>query len=133
MSSGLPDRVQRFLGAHISSIEELEVLLLMRRTAEREWSAAAMAREIGSSKMSIQDRFGGLASRGLLVAREDGEDIVYRYAPADDDTRRTIDDLAQAYKERRLSVINHIYATPPPSDIQSFSDAFRITKKGKEG
>ncbi|AUX26464.1 uncharacterized protein SOCEGT47_070330 [Sorangium cellulosum] len=133
MSSGISEQVQRFLGQHITSIEQLEVLLLLRRTEEREWNAAAVAREIGSSMMSMHDRLAGLASRGLLVAREDSEDILYRYAPTTDETRRTVDDLAKAYKERRLSIINLIYAKPPPSDIQSFSEAFRITKKGGEG
>jgi hypothetical protein len=122
--------VQRFVGAHITSIELLEVLLLLRRTEEREWTAAAVAREIGSSMMSIRDRLASLAARGFLIAREDGEELLYRYGP-EEDARPIIDDLAAAYRERRLTIINLIYARPQ-SDIETFSDAFRLRKKESE-
>jgi hypothetical protein len=122
--------VQRFVGAHITSIELLEVLLLLRRTEEREWTAAAVAREIGSSMMSIRDRLASLAARGFLIAREDGDELLYRYGP-EEDARPIIDGLAAAYKERRLTIINLIYARPQ-SDIETFSDAFRLRKKEGE-
>jgi hypothetical protein len=127
---GIPDAVQRFVGAHISSIELLEVLLLLRRTGEREWTAAAVAREIGSSMMSIRDRLANLAAMRFLSAREEDDELLYRYAPAEDD-RPIIDDLAAVYKERRLTMINLIYARPQ-SDIETFSDAFRLRKKEGE-
>jgi hypothetical protein len=133
VSSDISEPVQRFVAAHISSIELLEVLLLLRRTASRDWTAAEVAREIGSSVMSIQDRLGILAAQGFLAARESGDELRYRYAPSSEESARIIDDLARAYKERRLRVIGLIYEKPPPSDIQSFSDAFRIKSKKEEG
>lgn len=128
MSRGVSEAVQRFVAAHISSIELLEVLLLLRRSEGREWRDAEVAREIGSSIMSIRDRLANLAARGLLAAREADDEIWYRYAPAPE-VGAIIDDLARAYKERRLTIIDLIYARPAPSDIETFSDAFRIRKK----
>jgi predicted ArsR family transcriptional regulator len=130
--NGIAEPVRRFLSAHISSIEQLEVLVLLRTTASREWSAAEVSRELGSSVMSIQDRLGDLAARGILVVREAGPQLVYRYAPASDETRAIIDGLAQAYRERRLTVVNLIYSRPA-SDARVFSEAFFIGKrKGEE-
>lgn len=128
MRSGVSEAVERFVAAHISSIELLEVLLLLRRSDGREWKDAEVAREIGSSIMSIRDRLANLAARGLISAREADDDIWYRYAPAQE-AGAIIDDLARAYKERRLAIIDLIYARPAPSDIETFSDAFRIRKK----
>lgn len=128
MATGLSDAVQRFVAAHVSSIELLEVLLLLRQNEGREWRAAEVAREIGSSLMSIRDRLANLAARRFVAVREADDDTLYRYA-ADGDLRKVIDDLAKAYKERRLAVVDLIYARPQPSDIETFSDAFRIRKK----
>ncbi|HSO00078.1 MAG TPA: hypothetical protein VLS89_17415 [Candidatus Nanopelagicales bacterium] len=131
VGSGLSEAVQRFVAAYISSIELLEVLLLLRKTETREWRAADVAREIGSSMMSIRDRLASLAARRLVAAREQDDELWYRYAP-EPEIRRVVDDLAKAYKERRLTIIDLIYAKPAPSDIETFSDAFRIRKKEGE-
>lgn len=128
MATGLSDAVQRFVATHVSSIELLEVLLLLRQHEGREWRAADVAREIGSSLMSIRDRLASLAARRIIAQREGDDDLWYRYAP-EGEARRLIDDLAKAYKERRLSVIDLIYARSSPSDIETFSDAFRFRKK----
>jgi hypothetical protein len=126
--TGIPDSVRRFLAAYVPSIAQLEVLILLRAKADREWSAPEVSGELRSSVMSVQDRLGDLASRGLLVVREADSLLLYRYAPATEDARRQIDKLASAYKERRLAVINLIYAKPE-SDVASFSEAFKISKK----
>lgn len=127
----IPEPVRRLLAEHIDSIEQIEVLMLLRAQPEREWSAEEVNRELRSSVMSIQDRLGGLAAMGFLVAREAGADLVYRYAPASDEVRGVIDALEAVYKARRFSVINLIYAKPE-SDVMSFSEAFRITRKRQD-
>ncbi|WP_044246280.1 hypothetical protein [Chondromyces apiculatus] len=113
---------------HVSSIELLEVLLLLRQSADKEWRAEDVARVIGSSMMSIRDRLANLSARNLVAAREGSDDIWYRYAP-EEDLARVIEEVAALYKERRLTVINMIYARQAAGDIESFADAFRIFKK----
>jgi hypothetical protein len=126
--TGIPDSVRRFLAAYIHSIEQLEVLIFLRAKADREWSAPELSRDLQSSVMSIQDRLSDLAARGFLVVREEDSLLLYRYAPATEDVRRLVDKLVSAYKERRVTVISLIYAKPE-SDVESFSDAFKISKK----
>ncbi|MEO5728861.1 MAG: hypothetical protein ABI134_11560 [Byssovorax sp.] len=148
----MPDRtisesLRLFITTHINSIEELEVLVLLRATEEREWSAAQISRELGASVPWIQERLADLASRGFLSIQEAGSEPLYRYAPSTRESRAQVEDLALTYKQRRLSVINLVYSKPdsprpdsprpasvkPASDVLSFSNAFRITKrKGSE-
>ena len=139
----MPDRtisesLRLFILAHINSIEELEVLILLRATEEREWSAAQISRELGASEPWIQERLADLASRDFLIVQEADSGPLYRYAPSTQESRAQIEDLAVTYKQRRLSVINLVYSKPesgkpesvkPASDVVSFSNAFRITKK----
>ncbi|EYF03359.1 Hypothetical protein CAP_5691 [Chondromyces apiculatus DSM 436] len=120
--------MRRFVSMHVSSIELLEVLLLLRQSADKEWRAEDVARVIGSSMMSIRDRLANLSARNLVAAREGSDDIWYRYAP-EEDLARVIEEVAALYKERRLTVINMIYARQAAGDIESFADAFRIFKK----
>src|SRR5262245_46089993 len=109
MSTVIPEHVERFIAAHISSIEALEVLLLLRGSPERAWAAVEIAREIRSNVRSIEDRLGSLAEAGFLVVKEDGDEIQYIYAPNGEEVSRVIDELATAYKELRHRVIGLIY------------------------
>jgi DNA-binding MarR family transcriptional regulator len=125
---GIPEPVKRFLAANIHSIEQLEVLLLLRETEGREWSVPEVSGELRSTPQSIKNRLEDLASRTFLVVKEIEATRRYRYSPSTDEDRRLIDGLADAYKERRLTVINLIYARPE-RDALSFAEAFKIMKK----
>lgn len=129
--SDIPEPVRRFLAAHIDSIEQLEVLMLLRAHAARAWSADDVNRELRSSVMSIRDRLGDLAGKGFLVAGEVEGALAYRYAPADGEASRLIDALASAYKARRLAVITLIYARPE-NDVAALSGAFEIRGEAEE-
>ena len=45
--SSLPRPVRRFLDDRIDSVEQLEILLLLPRYADRSWNAAAVAAALG--------------------------------------------------------------------------------------
>ncbi|MEP7119403.1 MAG: hypothetical protein ABJE95_00610 [Byssovorax sp.] len=127
-ASGIDEQVRRFLATHVSSIEQLEVLLLLRANEGREWSAEECSRELRSDRRWIEERLGDLAARGFLVAHEIEAVLKYRYAPTPSDARALVDAVAKAYKERRHGVINLIYGKIE-SDAVSFSDAFAFIKK----
>jgi hypothetical protein len=128
MDSGIPAAVLQFLELHISSIEQLEVLLLLREHAGGGWTAEEVSRHLRSSVMSIQGRLNDLTSRRLLAVTQGERGETYLYAPGDEETAELIRGLAKAYKERRLTVINHIYGRPP-NELRSFADAFLLKKK----
>lgn len=130
MTEPLPPRVQRFLAAHIDSIEKLEVLLLLRARAERSWTAAAVAQELRIMAPSAQTRLDDLTRRGLLVHEPDGG---FRFNPQDSEDAYAVAELARTYATHRVSVITFIFSAPRDS-LRDFSDAFRLGggKKGKE-
>jgi hypothetical protein len=121
----LPDDVHRFLYQHITSVEQLEVLLLARRSPGRSWSAADMARELYSHPTSIAQRFRALLGAGLM--REGAPDH-FRYAPRSLELDETVARLDDTYRERRVAVISLI-ASKPIENVKAFSDAFRIWKR----
>ena len=124
---GIPAGLVRFIAEHVSSLEELEVMVLLRASAPREWSADEVSRELGSSVGSMRIRLAYLVSLRILVMRQTENGPVYRHGPVDAEVAALIDGVVLFYKERRLAVIDLVYGRPE-SDIHAFSDAFRLKK-----
>src|ERR1051326_5760778 len=62
----IPSDVKQFIAKHISSVDQLEVLLLLRDHPEREWSAQDVGRQLHMSYASALLRLANLRSRGLV-------------------------------------------------------------------
>jgi hypothetical protein len=122
--AGLPDDVHRFLYQNIDSVEQLEVLLLLRRGLERGWTADEVARELYSHPSSILHRMASLSGRGLL---RELEPACYQYAPRSTELHDTVTRVAETYRERRVAVITLI-ASKPIENVRAFSDAFRFRR-----
>ncbi len=98
--------------------------MLILSSEDREWTPAEVYQQIQSSAASIQQRLAGLKEAGLLAEREGR----YRFAPRDGEVRQVLRDLAQAYHERRVRIIEAIYARKHDA-VQTFADAFKFKKK----
>jgi hypothetical protein len=99
----ISDAVRRLIAAHIDSVEQLEVLLLLRERPERCWTVDQVTDGLRSSPTSVAARLHDLERRGF--ATRDPAGHRYRPAPEHDDAVR---ELAWAYAERRYSVIDLI-------------------------
>jgi hypothetical protein len=124
---GLPEAVLLFIRAHINSVEQLETLLLLRSTRDREWTALQLSQELRTAADSASERLVDLESRGLL-SKPRPSPPTYRYAPRTPALERTVNALAGAYAERRYTVINLIFSKPVDK-IRVFADAFRLRRK----
>lgn len=123
----LSPEVQRFIAQHIDSAEQLEILLLLQREPEKEWTALDVSQAIYTVPASATMRLEGLVAGGF-VASTGGSDPRYRFSPRSDALREQIAVLAAAYRADRVAVIKLIFARPP-DPLQSFADAFRLRGK----
>lgn len=128
----LPDDVQKLIGEHITSVEQLEILLLLRDRPEPGWTARRVSEEMRTSERSAATRLEDLRKRGFLARREEGGESVYGFAPASEWLRRTVGRLASAYAERRYTVIDLIFAKPIDR-LRVYADAFRFRKDDSDG
>lgn len=118
-----PDELKRFIAAHVDTVEQLEVLLLLQTRPAEVWSPQRVSAELRTSSMSAAMRLERLCATGLCEEVEGG----VRLRPADAAVERAIGLVATAYRERRVSLIALIYARPP-AGVQAFADAFRLKK-----
>ena len=121
--AGVPKEVEHFIAAEIESVEQLEVLLLLRGAADKRWTAPEVARALVSQPDSAATWLETLTSSGLLQHAQEG----YRYAPPSSDVERTVDALAESFAKYRVAVIGLIFSKPSER-VRLFSDAFRIRR-----
>jgi hypothetical protein len=127
----IPPRVQRFISTHIDSIEKLEVLLLLRNRAEREWTARDVSQELRITEASAAARLQDLTARRLLL--ETGSTPPsYRFGPASPEDAQDVAELQETYSTRRVSVISFIFSKPLDR-VRGFADAFRLKRDKDDG
>ena len=124
--SAVPQNVIAFIKAHIDSVLQLEILLLLQAQQQRAWSAAEIAHELRIDPAWTSGQLQDLAAAGLLAASS-GTPPAYRYAPRTAELDDAVAGLASAYAARRVTVIGMIFSKPLDK-IRSFADAFRIRK-----
>jgi DNA-binding MarR family transcriptional regulator len=127
MANSLPEDVKQFLTEHISSVAQLEVLLLLRRDPERMWTAGEVAKALYTTPEIVADQLSDLRKRGLVGSTGDSE-LKYRYSPETDELAEQVARLDTAYKERSVAVITFIYSQPV-EQVRVFADAFRLRKE----
>ena len=121
---GLSTEVKQFLRAHIQSLEQLEILALMRPEPERAWTARSVFDNILSNERSIERRLRAFTETGLLTTIAEAPQA-YRYAPRSMELDRIVAETLQAYKLRRVMVTETIFR-PEQDPAQTFADAFRF-------
>ena len=123
----LPEDVKQFLFAHIESVEQIEVLLLMRQNKEKWWSAKNISDELRNSASSVANRLKTIKNLGLTEENEAGQ---FRYNPSRPDDALTVDRLAEVYKVSKHRVLEVIFS--PMKRARNFADAFLISSNHKK-
>ena len=122
------DEFFRFLRAAVPTVDAAELLLLLHGEPQRWWTALDAANALApGARLSEADvaRYLGVFQTGGLIAVGPDKRVQYRAASAALDAH--VRTLAQAYRERPVTLIRVIYALRD-SRIQSFADAFRLRR-----
>lgn len=128
---GIAPDVRSLITSCIDSVVQLEVLLLLHAQPDKRWVASDLARELRIDSAWAEGQLAQLCARNLLTCSSDPAPI-YQYGPGTSDLERAVAGLAQAYMDRRVSVISLIYSKPADA-LRSFSDAFKLRKDNQDG
>jgi hypothetical protein len=119
---GIPTDVAEFVGRHIDSVVQLEVLLLLHARRTEAWRPGDVARELRIDPEWTSAAFTKLEAAGVLDVTASG----HRYHPRPESLDQTVAALARCYEQRRVSTISLIFSKPPADPVRQFTDAFRI-------
>lgn len=120
---------QAFIAEHVTSAEQLEVLLLLHGNPDTGFTAAEVSQRVYTVPAAATLRLEQLVLAGLLSS-DGAADPHYRYAPRSPRLAERVDSLARAYRADRVGVIRFIFEKPV-DPLRSFADAFRIKKPGE--
>jgi DNA-binding MarR family transcriptional regulator len=127
-------KIREFLREFVSSYEELEVLVLLARK-ERPWSDAELADSLSSTLDAISPALESLVKSGLVDGRGAAGQRRYQYAPATEALRERVAELDEAYRERRLTIVQIMSANAVErmrgAAIRRFADSFRLERPKK--
>ncbi len=118
----LPHGVRQFISRYINSVEELEILLLLRQGRDVSWTVQAVYDIILSTPLSVERWLNELVRQGLLISSD--QPPLYRYA-ATDELAEQVTALAECYKITPVRIIESVYR-PKADAAQSFADAFKL-------
>ena len=124
-SERVPDDLRRFLLGAIASVPHLEALLLLRGEPETVWNKRAMAQRLFVSEERADAVLADLQQQALIAQSLPG---VFRYAPADEGQRSTIEQLAHYYSRHIVEVASLLHAKLERQALE-FSEAFRLRKE----
>lgn len=97
------DDLKRFLFEHVESYEELELIVLLRRQRERDWTAEAAASELGLSTSACRSGLEALEERGLIV--KSALAGAFRYGPWSLEAAARLAQLDELHRNQRLAVV----------------------------
>lgn len=122
MPSTLSEPLQRFVRERLPSLEQIEIVLLLRGDRERAWSAPEVSQNLGTPPESTAMRLFLLASNGV-VTFEGGR---YR-ASSDPADEPLFQELVEAYAQNRVA-LTALVGGQPADPLRSFADAFKLKK-----
>lgn len=124
--SAFSDEFCRFIQTCVTSVDAAEMLLKLAAQPEVWFAPAALAAPGSAISDSDLSRYLAQFQAGGLV--EVAPDRRIHYRPASDTHAQHVEMLAQAYKERPVTLFRVIYALRDHK-IQSFADAFKLIRK----
>ena len=127
MEHDIPDNVRTLIASHITSVVQLELLLLLHADPTRPRTARAISEELRIDAAWVTTQLRALCSASLLTCT-DSPQPAFLYSPATPALRDAVDGLSQAYAARRVTIIGLIFSQPV-DPIRTFTDAFRLRKE----
>jgi hypothetical protein len=122
----LPPDVRRFLGRCVETVEQLEIILLLQRHAQRSWDATEVGEALCLDQRDVAHHLELLGGRDLFDVRL-GDRVRYRFNPGDPDAAMAARRLADAYRVSRGAVLGFVTGRRHRS-LKDFSDAFKLTE-----
>ena len=106
----LPKDVRRLIAQHIDSVQQVEILALLLRERERDWSSAEISRALQIPIAACENWLDRFASAEILSSGNGRVRL-----PADGRHAHSISELVELHSRRRMSVIDAIYGGPTGS------------------
>jgi hypothetical protein len=115
---------RQFIESHVTSLDELEVLIAVVEAPSRWWDPGLVAHETGVSRHAAQAILERFAARNLLDIRITAE-VRYQFRPGTEELEQGAIAVISAYHTAPRAVIRLVTERGRHS-LRDFADAFRF-------
>jgi hypothetical protein len=126
MNEPFSEPVRLLLREHVTTFERLELLILLFRNKEQEWSVEQLCENLNMRRELAPDALAGLAAGGLVQHTADGGAL--RFSPATPALAAAVEELAVAYREESAAVVSAMSVNAieriRSGPMRNFADAF---------
>jgi hypothetical protein len=125
LAGSISENLSQFIRERLPSVEQIEIVLLLRRDQTRAWTAPEVSQNLGTPPESTAMRLFLLASNGVIAFDGSSGLPRYRYTPGTSEGHMV--ELERAYADDRTGLVALVGGgTPDP--LRSFADAFKLKK-----
>lgn len=118
------DSVASFIRGSFRSVWALELLLHLKRGADRAWSAEELVDALRGSALIVSQSLDGLIRAGLVSIDEKN---CARYQPANAELEQLVAATQELYA-RKPETVRRIIVSAGHPGLANFADAFRLWK-----
>ena len=118
----IPLEVREFLLECVDTVAQLEALLLLRESPQREWDIPSLARRLYIGEAEARSILSSLMACGLV--RSDGSTFCYQ--PQEPIRQSLVESVALTYARCLVPVTRLIH--DKASGVRKFADAFKFRK-----
>jgi hypothetical protein len=123
-SGEISTELKTFIHANITSIGQLETLLLLFEERDCKWSPDDVAAKLYIPPESSRDLLIDLTDKGLVTQVDPG--LHYQYAGSEGPSHQLVQELVDAYRIRRVAVISLLFSKPvDPNNASTPAGKFR--------
>jgi hypothetical protein len=126
LPASISDPLSQFIRERLPSLEQIEIVLLLRHDPERAWTAPEVAGNLNTPPESTAMRLFLLASNGVIVFDSSTGLPRYRYVPSMPEDLMA--ELERVYSSERDALITLTGGSVTPDPLRSFADAFKLKK-----
>lgn len=116
--------VTEFIRSHFRSVWSLELLVHLRRNADRTWSTAQLVDVLRASEAVVATGVETLLAGGLILVEKDGG---ARYAPVSPDLDTRVGETIEVYG-RKPDAVRRLIVLSANSGVTAFAEAFRLRR-----
>lgn len=120
----LEQEILDFIRTSFRSVWSLELLLHLKRNADRAWTSAELVADLRGSELIVTQSRTVLVTAGLVIVDDQGR-VQYRPASA---ALELLVDQVEAMYSRSPDAVRRLIITGVHSNLSAFADAFRWQK-----
>jgi predicted transcriptional regulator len=124
-----PECLRLFIFQHFESVEQIEVLLLLKANSDQWNTPDQISKELRTNRSSVIKRLENLMAQGFIKQDQTSADN-YQFCPKSNELAELTELLSTQYRIKRHTILEILFS--PAKNAKTFADAFIMGKSAQK-